>query len=633
MSRKIVLESFFKLNEKTVEAYLKDASLVYAMEPFACHHKKGGKIAEFPSSLPSHIDQLVQEGKILFISTKDIESKTIHGIAMDKAVEVVEAVYPAYYRKHKLLIDFVCDVLKDREAENAFKKLLCERLGEFYAQNIVVERVSKYLNFDPIIFYPEVNIADYNEIRELLLLSRQDFFHHDNLEFSKESYHQDFRKNMGKIIGTSVLLLLQTLASLFLGLFFPKVSAKKSYRFGVALISSRQLEDNKRGPAFFADGKSIQVKDVVCFSSSQFSKAQRIKLAQQPFHMVYLPRPGQLFCHFHVWWRLLNIFWKNYIEQNKGEFQHAMAILFVYFRWKNALEKIEIKHFVTHCDFGFHHIARNCALKQAGIETWYFTDSINMGCNFRTESKSCLMRHPFWTYLFYDHFVTWNEFVRDFFCSHPHHLKETHIVGCLWSQYETVQCLDGMNKDEQHFVIGAFDTTYSLNGLVNYSEGTMFAEHLLRLVESDSRIFLFLKEKKGREFLSLFDPGGGGDLLRLYQKMSDHPRIKIFLNFSDATEVINFADMIISFPFTSTTFEALSFNKPAVWHDPQGLYKEMIYSQTPGVVTHSYEELKKKVEEVRSGLWQNPFPLNSPLMDPFRDGKAIERFRKLLTSS
>ncbi len=56
----------------------------------------------------------------------------------------------------------------------------------------------------------------------------------------------------------------------------------------------------------------------------------------------------------------------------------------------------------------------------------------------------------------------------------------------------------------------------------------------------------------------------------------------------------------------------------------------MVYSQIPGVVTHGYEELRSKINEIMLGEWMHPFYANSPLMDPFRDGKAAERFRDLL---
>jgi hypothetical protein len=40
-----------------------------------------------------------------------------------------------------------------------------------------------------------------------------------------------------------------------------------------------------------------------------------------------------------------------------------------------------------------------------------------------------------------------------------------------------------------------------------------------------------------------------------------------------------------------------------------------------------------KLMEIKPGAYQNPIPENSILMDPYRDGKAIDRFRELLHSS
>jgi polysaccharide biosynthesis PFTS motif protein len=151
-----------------------------------------------------------------------------------------------------------------------------------------------------------------------------------------------------------------------------------------------------------------------------------------------------------------------------------------------------------------------------------------------------------------------------------------------------------------------------------------------------SNIYIIFKEKKDRSIHYLLDPILGPKLLKIYEKMSSHPRITMCSNQDDPSEIISVSDMVISFPFTSTTFEALSINRPAIWHDPLGCYKDMLYDRTEGVVSHSYEELKTKVLEIKNmkpNEYRNPIPLGSPLLDPYRDGKAIERFRELLTLS
>jgi hypothetical protein len=66
-----------------------------------------------------------------------------------------------------------------------------------------------------------------------------------------------------------------------------------------------------------------------------------------------------------------------------------------------------------------------------------------------------------------------------------------------------------------------------------------------------------------------------------------------------------------------------------------GYYKDTPYGRISGVTTHTYQELKRKVFQIKEKSvesYKNPIPVSSPLLDPYRDGKAIERFRDLLVS-
>jgi hypothetical protein len=118
--------------------------------------------------------------------------------------------------------------------------------------------------------------------------------------------------------------------------------------------------------------------------------------------------------------------------------------------------------------------------------------------------------------------------------------------------------------------------------------------------------------------------------------MSQNPRLRVLTRDADTSLLIGESDLCISFPFTSTTIEALSVNHPAIWHDPQSFYRHSAYSEFKDIVTHGYDELKETILmyiKSRGKTYRNPIPEGHPLMDPFRDGKAIERFRELLRSS
>ena len=124
----------------------------------------------------------------------------------------------------------------------------------------------------------------------------------------------------------------------------------------------------------------------------------------------------------------------------------------------------------------------------------------------------------------------------------------------------------------------------------------------------------------------------GPELLKIYDRIEKHPRGQLAQTSVTVHELIEKADMVVSFPFTSPTFEALSSNIPAVWYDPLGLYEKTVYGRVPQASLCEYSNLKKMLETIYEDpcSWHNPFPQNSPLMDPYRDSGAIDRFRDLL---
>ena len=333
---------------------------------------------------------------------------------------------------------------------------------------------------------------------------------------------------------------------------------------------------------------------------------------------------------------------KKNIFKYHEEVRVGCMALFYYFQWKKVTEQLRIRHFITSVGFGISHVGRNLALNHAGVQTWYYTDSINSGLVTKGENLKGL--HPYWTYLIYDHFITWSySLVQYFHKDHPDSFKQCHVTGCLWNGYivtkkEAIAKLeyDGLKDLDNFFVLGVFDTGYSLKSLVDYNQGIAFAEHILKLADTFPDIFVLFKEKMNREYHSFLDGKLGPELVDLYKKMGSHPRTTFFLHEGETSKIMSVCDMIISSPFSSPTFEFLSVNRPGIWHDSTGNHRDKPYAKLKGVVTHSYEELKIKFLEIKAmkpGEYQNPFPKNSPLMDPYRDGKAIDRFRDLLCAN
>ena len=104
--------------------------------------------------------------------------------------------------------------------------------------------------------------------------------------------------------------------------------------------------------------------------------------------------------------------------------------------------------------------------------------------------------------------------------------------------------------------------------------------------------------------------------------------------------VIAQSDFRISAAYTSTTAEALGARKRAIYYDVAGydIGDKYYFNRFPNLVAHSYEELKQLVHYWMHEVTDEEFDdfLNTYVkgeIDPYLDGKALSRLRKLLMES
>jgi len=632
-----VFESPAQWHRVLIKIYLSLGYKVWAIEPFHAYHYER-KVRFFPSDHPAYINKLIQKGKIFLLKAKDMEPETLFLAAADRAVEMIDGAFPFYRHQHRDVIEYVAKILNFKTAENIFHKHLCERLAVFYSINMLLQKVENLLANQPIKIYLAGNIVKYRCCERILRQSRQDFFESRAIQFAVLTHIRDMALVVKEGIQNMIRLSGQAMISGLLSFIKLKsyTGEKKKYTYGMTILSSsRQLNGNTRGPNFFIDDEKIRREEVVYLPLIKLNAEERESLSRFRSDTCYCAcNKWRNFSHFKEWWGLWWISLRQRWPQEGNVIHEALRALFEYFKWQKVLDRIEIKHFITHSDFGNATIARNILLHQRGIQTWYFTDSTNFPFNFRTNQDDGLMRQPAWGSLNYDHFVTWSKGLVDYFYSHQNLFKKSHIVGCLWASGIKNGGNERIRKNSR-FAIAVFDSTYSRKGITSYEEGIAFAQDIMRLSREYTDIAIVFKEKKDRWVHPRLDPVLSGELLSIYNQMNDCSNIRMLSHSADSAQITSEADMIISFPFTSSTFEALSANKPAIWHDSLGYYKKTIYGRIGGVVTHSYEELRTKVCEIRNnkGLFNTAsiFP-GSPCIDPFCDGKAIERFRDLLVS-
>jgi hypothetical protein len=630
----IVIESFQYISEKRFER-LKKIGSFFVIEPFFANHRIKGKIVGFPDPLPEWAEKSISKKEIALLSGEILDNKSINSQANEMAVKTIEAVYVEYQKRHQRFIEQVSQTLQSRVGANTFKIQLCEKLAEFYSVNLLLHRLEELKLPDTTLVYIDTNIQDYFYLKELTSQSQQMVYEHPTIHFPLVQYIASYVENTKKGIGMTMKLLAQSIASVFFSFFRSgEISHPRQYEYGMALVSERQLYNTQRTSYFLCDDKKIKSDDVVIFPLIQLDKSQHKHLEKLGYAVSQ--KANRTFSNGSEWFKLVMLVLQKNIIRYHNEIVTGCMALSSYFEWKQIMSQIRVRHFITSIGFGVSHIGRNLALNQVGSQTWYYTDSMNSGL-VNQEGKLKFL-HPYWNYLYYDHFVTWSRFlVQYYYEDHVESFDKYHIVGCLWSGYieekkYARKKLKSYNLG-QSFVLGVFDTGYAFRGRVDYIQGIAFAEHVLKIANTFSDVVILFKEKMNRKMHHILDHNLGSKLIETYQSMETHPRILFFLKEEETSTIMSACDMVISAPFTSTTFEFLSVNRPAVWHDSTGVHRHKPYARCGDVTTHGYDELEKKVlniKKMKPGDYQNPFPSDSPLMDPYRDGKAIERFRELL---
>ncbi|MBU2511638.1 polysaccharide biosynthesis PFTS motif protein [bacterium] len=635
----VVFDSISYRDRQKIEKLIKQGTRIWIIEPFYSYHHRNshGGTSFYPRPLPDFINHYLENGRVNLISADSLEAFNISTIAADKAVETIESVFPVYKQKHASLIDYVSKILKNQEADSIFKLKLGERLAEFYSFNIMLKRVEAVLEVSSILLYSQVNIAEYNTLNHLVISAGCTDSAHSRIRIKPRSVYKDKIINIYSKLDITLKLAAQTIASFFSLFRIKSRRHLKQYKFGVTIIAPlRQLNSLQRGPDFIIDGQKITKEEVVFIPVTRLDEDQQKKLEKLGCDVEYSYMSKLYLSNFWDWVVLLILVAKSGLQNNSEEVKSSGVALSNYFKWLDGSKKIKISNLITHADFGRDAIARNIALKQVGTQTWYYNDSMNSGCNFQTDTQLC--RHPFWSYMNYDHLVTWNDFLGDYLRSHPGSFANVHVTGCLWSSFvQDVELARESNPDlytkgmKGHLIIGAFDSTFTFNSFTSYKEGIAFAEHLLQMVEQMDDLFILFKEKKNRSLHKSLDPVLGRKLEDLYNKMEGHSRIKMLSNETETSGIMAVCDAIISFPFTSTTYEFLSVARPAIWHDPCGLYYDTPFGRDECLTTHSFDELVKWLKNVET--WD--ISLNSRIYEseklfPYLDGKAVNRFRDLL---
>jgi hypothetical protein len=446
------------------------------------------------------------------------------------------------------------------------------------------------------------------------------------------------------------------LYSMFLGIYryVPTIVRRQWPRqtrpYAIALRSPiREMANRVRGVDFLLDGQRLTRDNTVFVPIARISREQTKWFQQEGYCLADLNTapPAADVARF-IGHGLLAVLQARISPEWVTRVSAYMLSEFG--TWTGFLSRYEIKHFVTYCDFGIRHIGRNVLLNGRGITTWHYTDTVNTVAAFESDECSGSYRQEEWAYMMYDRFVSWSPWFSRFHQQRHHQMIGQYIdVGVLWAEHvrlfkegllssDLITRLEAKGFRAGQRIIAVFDSTYDDRTLTTFSDGIQFLTGIERLIDDFPEIFLVFKEKKPRTVLGLYsyDSAELQEMMAILSRLDTHPRCYLPGYRGISSEIIAFADLVLCYPFTSTGIEALASHVMALYYDPTAKFRKTFYTQIPGLVAHDYAALQQRMRDI---LFQmSPDDVNRFFatyvkgdLEPYMDGKAISRFRNLLT--
>jgi len=300
-------------------------------------------------------------------------------------------------------------------------------------------------------------------------------------------------------------------------------------------------------------------------------------------------------------------------------------------------------------------IAFNLMLRQKGGKTWNYHLFIGGGVLYVKDDDFNNYRQRYWAFLNNDYSVLLSKNVIRYNQLHRQKVREYFDVGCIYSQLvcESVSkekkatfvqvCFPGSDLGQSK-IISFFDTTFipSENSVTSYSDAINFYADINRLLAQRNNLLVIIKPSKSAAWFTRIDTywcsvGQGRRLTKLFDILKSNPRVFWAGEQADTTAIMAHSDLVVTHCMSSPTVEALGARKKAIWYESGNKHCGIMYDRIPGLVVHGYEALEKRIDELLYKMTEEEYGryLDEEIkgkVESYLDGKALTRFRQLLTT-
>lgn len=582
------------------------------------------------------IKKYIEKKRIMNVSELTFDYSLIC-IAAYYAHENIDYFFNKYYRK-TASIKLMERLLQFSNIKDMYVRELLIHLGNLYNFELQINDIIKNnKKLDEIHFISSVNFKFHVDGKSLLdpkikVIKLKDF--RQKLHYVRERF-----KKVVFLVSTIIILL-----NKFGGISNNK--QRKKFKVGIMVNHSKNIFSMNYYflESFIIDEKELPKEDVLFIDDTNGANAKEYDKRGYNYVMLNTHREtiskdmflNQIFKRFiPIWFKtaFLSIFEDPLIvDVNR-------MILSDYIKWSIFTDNYDIKNYVK--NLLPDNISKTHILSQANIKTWLcYSDCTSIDFHIDWDEKK--KNQTLFSFIYYDALVAYGNIIERYFKKHRNFIKEYVKVGIFHSQIiceiknrKLMSPLSGVlrNKKMPKKIISVFDSTVSEWGCIKKKEGVNFGNDFLKLLEDFPDAGIIFKAKKELEITPFLVP--------VYKKLKDHERCFFFTRYEregiSALDAVAQSDLVISAAYTSTTAEALGAKVKAIYYEPGGrdLGNKYYFNRIPNFVAHDYDELKRLVNYWLYEVTDKEFEkfLNKYVkdeMDPYLDGKALTRLRKIL---
>lgn len=558
------------------------------------------------------------------------------------AINNIEKVYESRFSANRIIARMI-KLLGSDIAVSSYKKALVEQLYQFFWAKTALSQAQKVFHPHRLVFIPEASLVVWKWFRPHKKTFAADMG--VNVTFSGHLY----------VFVLSVIEKIKWMIGFFAFLpwVFLKVRKivshdrpKQNYQLGIRVYKTDIAFYYKyRTIDFLLNGKGLTKDNSLFCVETDIAESYKQELKKRDYHIVELPKILKrvsfsflgkiLIKKFLVFWFLTL---KDLIFTPAFLIKTTIINLYSYILWQRFCSCYHIEHFVAYNDYAVENIIRNILLSKNNTKTWYYLHSRDFDDLFFSANKSQNFRWRALAYFNFDNLVTFGK-AEVFLRQHPHHITNFVSLGCLWSEHVRLMSKEAVLADFKigdngtlsgdGAIVGVFNTDFGENVPLKFQDMVLFIEGIFKLLDKFPKLSIIFKEKYPRDIVH---PA----IIPYLDKLDRHPRCLIPGCWRESTEVISICDLIIGACFTSPVIEALGAGKKAIYFDASGRFAGTCYDKFPNLVAHSFSELESLTSywlyQVSSKGFEEYLEQHiKEGLDIFSDGKAITRFRKLLT--